>query len=661
MRMKTARLVLLCFLAAGLGLVATAAQEAPRPVLVALTHGGQPASAIVYPHGDALAARTAQKLSGYLQEQTGARVRAWPDDRFEPAGNETALIVLDGTDDHRLAARFGAPVSVSAEQPDAFRITVVTGPAPRVVLAGRSSSGVKFAAYRLMRELDLDGGDAHIGVQDVAVEPFIRTRSVSLFNVWNMPIEVTRRHNIESWDAARLAPYVDMYDFYGFNAIESHDRFDDGYLEPLFGLKRAEWSRKVLQMCDEAHRNGQQIFLRIWGHVVMNTPPITGPLPPNGSVPKRLTYLCVNDPQERRRWETEIRDYYVQHYAGRIDHLIGHWCDPGVCRRNGCDFTVPLRLQNELHRAFKAVDPAFKSTFNLWFFDRVKDNPASWARRGWVGYHGDDELIGAGILDRDIGISTYTTNPGPYRPEIVQSIVDHGHQPAVWTWYRADHETKPSLHVHAYRFLGDYFRGLPASAHQLAWHNVERNVHGAANTANYYVAGRLMWEPGLNPDDLLREFATLVFGRANAGGILAAYQAIAQIRCPACAEGTLSTGVGTADPVADARTAAAALARLTKVKIDPAFRPRLPLDLPPAQIVADLQASLEVIRDYAQLRSGGLARLQQAIAAGDGATSARLQEEIREKYGQWHYTLAGRQEWALVERFFAAAPAPRRP
>ena len=648
-------------LATGLGVTATLAGEAAGQAMLSLTQGGQPTSVIVYPRGDALLARTAEKLSGYLHEHTGARVPAFTEDQFKPAGNGTAVIVLDGTADHRLAGRFGTNIRLSAGHPDAYQIKIVTGAAPRAILAGKSSSGVKFAAYRLMRELDINGQQARIGALDVAAEPFIKTRSVALFNVWNMPIEVTRRHNVESWDPSRLTSYIDMYDFYGFNAIESHDRFDDGYLQPLFGLKRTDWSRKVLLMCDEAHRNGQEFFLRVWGHTVMNTPPMTEPKGPNASVPKRLTHLCVNDPSERKRWETEIRDYYVRNYAGRIDHLIGHWVDPGICLKNGCDYKVPLRLQTELHRAFKAVDPKFKSTFSLWFFDRAKGNPKAWARGGWAGYNNDNDLIGSGILDKDIRVATYTTNPGPYKPEVVQSIIHHGYKPAVWTWYRADHETKPSLHVHAYSFLSDYFKGLPASARQLEWHNVERNVHGAANTVNYYVAGRLMWEPARNPDDLLREFTTLVFGRANGANVLPAYHAIARIRCHACAEGKFYTGLGTDDPARDVRTAEAALARLAEIRIDPAFRPRIPTDIAPAAIVADLKASLEVMRDYARLRADVLPKFQRAVAAKDGTTARRIEEDIRQKYGQWRYTIAGRQEWALLERLFGDKDATAEP
>jgi hypothetical protein len=38
------------------------------------------------------------------------------------------------------------------------------------------------------------------------------------------------------------------------------------------------------------------------------------------------------------------------------------------------------------------------------------------------------------------------------------------------------------------------------------------------------------------------------------------------------------------------------------------------------------------------------------LAAAESRRGAR---EIRQQYGQWRYTLAGRQEWTLVERLFA--------
>ncbi len=622
--------------------------------LIPLTRGRASASVIIYPRGERLSAAVARKLSDYIAAQTDVPVPTASEDEFKEPSRTTTIIVVDGTAEHRLAARFGQSVEISSERPDAYQLKVVARDArsPLVILGGRDFSGAKYAAYRLMREMTITGRDAGIRPLDVSASPAINTRSVALFNVWGMPIELTRRHNTESWPVERLERYVDMYDAFGFNAIESHDRFNDNYLEPLFGLGRAEWRAKVLRMCDRAHENGQQFFLRVWGHTVMETPKVTQPPGPTASIPKRLAYFCVNDPVQRRRWEEEILQYYVRNYAGRIDHLIGHWCDPGVCRRNGCDFRTPLKLQMELHRAFKAVDPKFTSSFSLWFFDVTKDNPAGWARGGWPGYETDLDLINAGILDRDVVIATATTLPGSYQDDIVSAIVAAGHRPAVWTWYRADHETRPSLHVHLHERLGEYFRSLPTSARQLAWHNVERNVHAAANTANYYVAGRLMWEPAASVDDLLKEFIGLVFGPGNVANILPAYLTLERIRCHSCYqnwEGKRLTGVGTDNPEADRGSAQTGLDLLSRVRFDPEYRPRLALDISPAQIIADLNASLEVTRDFARCRAEDLPAIDRAIAANDRATASRLIDQLVARFSGWTHRLAGRQEWSILE------------
>lgn len=630
-----------------------AAAAARAADAVALTRDGASAAVIVHARDDTLSARTAKRLADYARTHAGVDIPIVTDDAYADQPATAAVIILDGTPDHRVAAKFGQRVEIPVGGADAYALRVIAragGPA-LVIAAGRGPEGAKYAAYRLMRELEIESREIRVPPLSVAVAPFIQTRSAALFNVWSMPIELTRRHNTESWPVERLERYVDMYDFFGFNAIESHDRFNDNYLEPLFGLSRADWRQKVQRMCDHAHENGQQFFLRIWGHTVMETPKVTQPLGPNGSVPKRLAYFCVNEPAQRKRWEEEIRDYYVQHYAGRIDHLIGHWCDPGVCRKNGCDYRTPLQLQMELHRAFKAVDPKFTSSFSLWFFDVTKDNRAGWARGGWPGYENDFDLINAGILDRDVTIATATTKPNSYKDDVVQAIVAAGHKPAVWTWYRADHEIRPSLHVHLHERLGDYFRNLPASARQLAWHNVERNVHGAANTANYYVAGRLMWEPELDVDAVLREFLTLAFGRKNAEHLLPAYLAIERIRCHSCFlnwESARLTGAGTDDPAADLAAAEKALQALAAVTLPPGHRSRVPLDLAPEQIMADLKASLEVIRDFARCRADEIPALKKAVAAGDRAGALRQIDALERRYSSWTHTLAGRQEWSVL-------------
>lgn len=628
------------------------ARAANKPVT--LVKSGKSLCAIVHPRDCQLSERTARKLSDYLQDHTGATVAIFSAEQFRKPNSKTAVILLDGTENHRLAAAFQQKVQILSERNDAFHLKIVNSEKapPLILLAGKTPEGAKFAAYRLMRELEITDRNASIKALDVRSEPFIKTRSIALFNVWGMPIELTRRHNTESWPLEELKHYLDMYDFFGFNAIESHDRFNDNYLRPLFGLERAQWRDKVQAMCDHAHANGQKFYLRIWGHTVMETPDLAQ-LGPDSSVPKKLTHLCINDSGQRARWENEILNYYVTNYVGRIDNLIGHWCDPGICRLNGCDFRTPLKLQMKLHNAFKAKDPDFTSSFNLWFFDRTKNNPRPWARGGWADYDNDLDLINAGILDKDVIIATATTLPGSYNDHIFKAIASAGHKPAVWTWYRADHETRPSLHVHLHERLGEYFKGLPASAKELEWHNIERNVHKAANTANYYVAGRLMWDPSLNVDHLLKEFVVLTFGPENAEKIVPAYLAIENIRCHSCYNnfnGALSTGMGTANPKTDLSAAQAALTKLASVRFHSGFRPRIPLDVSREQMIADLKASLEVVRDYANCRAVDLPALQKAFKNGNEKAITEISDDLKKRFSSWNLTLAGRQEWSQLNR-----------
>jgi hypothetical protein len=154
-------------------------------------------------------------------------------------------------------------------------------------------------------------------------------------------------------------------------------------------------------------------------------------------------------------------------------------------------------------------------------------------------------------------------------------------------------------------------------------------------------------------DDLLKEFLALAFGSENAEKIMPAYLAIEKIRCHSCYnnwDGALSTGMGTPNPKADLKIAEAALAKLGAVQFHSGFRPRIPLDVSPEQIIADLKASLEVIRDYANCRAVELPALQKALKDGNEETAAKISDDLKSRFGSWNLTLAGRQEWALLNR-----------
>ena len=239
-------------------------------------------------------------------------------------------------------------------------------------------------------------------------------------------------------------------------------------------------------------------------------------------------------------------------------------------------------------------------------------------------------MIRAGILDRDvlIGMAPGPGEPRPYPVELAREIREAGYRAGLWTWYRGDYETRPSLHSHIRGLVGDYYSKLPDAARDLAWHNVECNVHGAANVAAYYVAAGLMWDRSAGAGRLLNEFLTLVFGAENAPRIAPAYDAIEQIRCTRCTEDAAPAGSGSDNAALDYDRAAKALQSLDKVRVDPGYRSRLPLIVSRDEILTGLRESLTVIRDYAMCRQRGLKGCQ---------------------YASWEGTLAGHQEWTRLK------------
>src|SRR5438045_9473558 len=111
-----------------------------------------------------------------------------------------------------------------------------------------------------------------------------------------------------------------------------------------------------------------------------------------------------------------------------------------------------MNLQMELHRAFKKLDPAFESTFNLWYLSRFSEEPGHGAAsvNGWRGYKDYRSVIDAHILDRDVLIAMAPGRGGPklYPVDEARNIRAAGYRTALWTWYRGDYETRANLHSH---------------------------------------------------------------------------------------------------------------------------------------------------------------------------------------------------------------------
>jgi hypothetical protein len=467
---------------------------------------------------------------------------------------------------------------------------------------------------------------------DVTASPFFATRSVSLFNVWRVPVEVIRQCNLEAWPAEKIQRSIDTYDAFGFNAVETHDRFHEDFLKAVYGISRDEWRAKVWALCDRAHEDGMTVFLRLWGNsVALPVKELKG-----GYTPFGFVNLSPDIPEERARWEKEIRDYASQNYAGHIDHLIGHWADAGGITP-GSHATVEdaIRLHNELAAAFRAINPKVQTTFNLWGMK----NPRG--KRGWPGYVDHRSICDSPLLPKDVGIAQTTrAHSHDYSASVTADILRSGHPAAVWTWRRADTEVRfgdAGLRIRIHDVMGDYFRGLPDSARELAWHNIERNHHGLANDVNYYIAGKLMWDPKTDVDAALNKYCELVFGRENAKAVAEAFNVIEASRD---VEKQVSREMRM-HPAAGAKRAQAAADALAKIELAPSHRSRLPSVVSPQEMLDELRGTLAVIAENGRIIKEKLPAIEALEKDGKQQEAEARIAEVRATADKWFGTING--------------------
>jgi hypothetical protein len=610
-----------------------------------LIASGEARCAIVFPKSDALSKRAAERLLAYFFEQTGVEPGIVAESEIAKTSDKT-LIVLDGTKDHHLLSALDVKLDVPTDRDDAYHLKVVPQEKRTVIaIAGHTPSGAKYGAYRLMEELEIGKDEASVARLDLTASPFFKTRSVSLFNIWRVPVEVIRQCNLESWPAEKIQANVDMYDAFGFNALETHDRFHEGFLKAVFGTTRLEWRNKVWAMCDRAHEDGMTMFLRQWGNSVEQ--PIKELK--GGYTPFGFNNLAPDIPEERKRWESEIRDYVATNYASHIDHFIGHWADAGGIH-DGSHATIKdaMLLHNELRAAFRAINPKIETSFNLWGMANPKGH------RGWPGYVDHRSVTSAGILEKDVIIAQTTRAKSHiYSQKETDEIIADGYRAAVWTWRRGDTEVRlsdPGLRIRIHGVMGDYFHDLPDGARKLEWHNIERNHHGMANDVNYYVASKLMWDPKTDVDAALNKYCALVFGKENEKPVAEAFLTIEASRD---VENQVSKFVVN-EPVAAAKRARQALTGLAKIKLAKEHHSRLPSVTSPEEMLKELRETLDIIAQNADICAKELPAIVELIKSGKTEEAKARAAAVQKRTEPWFGTIAGGVEGMWLKETIAS-------
>lgn len=614
---------------------------------------------IVVPTGSRLSRIAAEKLTDYLSKVSG---ESYPviADKAEVI-NDDIFVIIGNEKRNRFSRKIGFSYDWSKMRPDGYVLKTINKNGKKyIIAAGNDEIGDKYAIYRLIKELKVEGKKISIENYEIALNPFIKTREVFMGDadhLWDpfvyedeVPKEergvvcdiidntlacqlnfpdtpasknrkkaalwrILKKYCIENWEKEKLVRYMDQMDVYGFNSIQFCDLFESYFASGCF-VTRREWREKLLEMMKRTRELGNRISLQLWADAVFVFPGKVisdwdDPLcDEKAAFPKgTLTTFCWNDKKERKNIQAAIK--YLSGYAPYVDHIVTHFNDPGGCRRNGCTIGSCIEIMNYQYHAFKKINPGIKATYNLWPLTsnfpgyRMVDLEGARAEysspwRGTYSFWYFTKVVDK--LDPSIMVANrkYTAQIADYYCK------KWNRKYGIWSWYNCDQEIVASLHVEAER-LGREFAELPGEASRnIEWFSVPSNCH-SLNSASLYIASSLLWEPKRNPFEILSEFCELVFGPKISKAVCFGYVAIARIRNHDVNGDTafLSDylGAGTDNPEEDAWIAREALENLKDITIDGSWVSKIPMAVERKEILDDLKDHLKMVYQYAVFRT----------------------------------------------------------
>jgi hypothetical protein len=545
-----------------------------------LLQKGQTAHVVAAPKTE-LDRRTKATLTAYLEKVLGQSVLVVPSAGSVPSG--VPCIVLT----HRGDA---APLHVTVPTSHSESFVLQTGKAtgrPLVVASGNSDRGLKRAVYRLILESrQLPQG---LEIPDLALSesPWIAEREYALCP-W-VPQHVRgafgnpyadNRINIWLYGDDQLARYVEMFDCFGYGGVQL---METAYSYSVFGSPEAFQDRQRT-LAQLAKQNGQDVSLWVWAAEFNGY----GWIDPDVTYTPARGRSAFEDPAVRRGFEK-----YYNHYAKLapyVDRLIGHFYDPGHLEDHQ-DVFAYMRL---LEQKFKQKNPAVKMAID------------SWA----AGTNYLQELA-------DNGFSHYLllemSMPNLFKPGQRERLHEEarrlGLKLGIWGWYTTEYETDQlaAMYVNG-KVLKEFIlqiRDGVAQIHPLQYWS-EMEAHHLNNIATMYAAGRLLWNPDLDPDKLLVEITEGIWGPDRGPRVLQALKLIEDTRSGPSWKTYWwrmpEHRLGTGDPVSDAGRARSVLQDLESFKSDPTFVPKFPLPVSPETLVQLMLPQLRQILAFAEFR-----------------------------------------------------------
>jgi hypothetical protein len=542
----------------------------------------------------------ARRLAEYIQQVTGAAPVIVAD--TDPDGSGVSIVLRQK--------------SVSHFRPDGYRIRTEASTGRDVIsITAMDGTGLKYGCYRLIRELRQRGKRLEVPVLAVDANPWLKTRELFVAEIEWHPTpgeqrtvgDLRKRFDWQNWPIPTLERYVDLVDAMGYNSLmlsdgESLRRFSGNF------ITQDELTHKVQCMYERARRNGMGTSFFLWSQEGVKDVGVSRNSP---HIPEQFADMQAN-------WEALITKY-----GALAERWVMHWADPGGCKTRDCTINTPQAASNQFADLLR--EKGFQSgvSFSLWGL--------RWG--AWPGFHDErTSVIDSGILNPRIGINLMRT----YDAMLAKAIQDQHRTTGVWGWYTNDLETNPGMHVHTHILDNEFHQLDNSAAANLDWYSLEDNNH-ILNLPSLYVGAQMLWNHTTSADEALSEFCEAVWGR-EASKVRPALQAIAGIRCGRGQHMSGSDlwphgyicrlGKGSASPGKDLAESEKAIAVLTSVRLDPEFVPKLPLTVEPGELIAQIQAQLLHIRDFARIRLAYQEALRPALEGGRPAAMKLRMSEI---------------------------------
>lgn len=558
---------------------------------------------IVASPGSPLETRVLERLSDYAANVTGraavavASLKSVPSDR-------PAIVLVNG--------RVRSPIALGkpGSHPESFLLaTGNVGKRPVVVAAGKTDLGLKRAVQRMIIVSRQEPGVLVIPPLRLSESPWIRSREWTVCpwvpdNVRGMFYNpyADKRMNIYLYGDKRLADYVEMFDWFGYSGAQL---METSYNYKVFGsVEDAHAFQKRLARSLRDH--GQQVSVWTWS-AEFN---FGGWVDPDNVYDPAPGKTAWEDPRVHRTFE-RYYDIYAD-LAPYADRFVCHFFDPGRLTSHSDVFKYAKLLESKV----KARNPKVEMAID------------SWAQK-------PDYLVELA----DNGLGDYLLLPvafpelysGDAREKLHDQARKLGLRLGIWGWYTTEYETDQlaSMYVNA-RLLKGFYNEIRNGAykHQPVEYWSEMEATRLVNIFSMYAAARLLWNPDLDPHDILVELTEGVWGPRNGPEVLRAVELIADVRTGPTWETYWWTRaghrVGTADTSEDLRRASRSIAELSAMKTDKAFVPKFPLPYPPEVFIELMLPHLRQIKLFAEFRIATDAIRAAAKAGTDTATLERM-------------------------------------